>query len=293
MTEAADLTGSITIPGKLAATWRGKPAGEAWLAQLPAMIATLQRRWSLSLGTPFDNGMCAWVAPATTRDGTAAVLKIGIPHMEANDEIAALRFWAGDPTARLIDADEAYNAMLLEQCIPGHSLHVLAEPEQDAVIARLLKRLWRRPPAQHPFRGLSVMTRHWIDSSRVDAHRWPDAGLVREGLRLMEELARTTPNDVLLATDLHAGNVLAAAREPWLVIDPKPFLGDPAYDATQHLLNCPERLALDPMGLVRRFSDLLDVEYERVKLWMFARIVAEPRDIWKPVSETARALAPS
>jgi len=42
---------------------------------------------------------------------------------------------------------------------------------------------------------------------------------------------------VLLATDLHAGNVLRAQREPWLVIDPKPFLGDPAYDATQHLFN--------------------------------------------------------
>ena len=25
---------------------------------------------------------------------------------------------------------------------------------------------------------------------------------------------------------------------PWLVIDPKPFVGDPAYDATQHLFNC-------------------------------------------------------
>jgi streptomycin 6-kinase len=31
--------------------------------------------------------------------------------------------------------------------------------------------------------------------------------------------------------DLHAGNVLATQREPWLVIDPKPFIGDPAFDA--------------------------------------------------------------
>ncbi len=55
---------------------------------------------------------------------------------------------------------------------------------------------------------------------------------------------------MLLATDLHAGNVLRAEREPWLVIDPKPFVGDPTYDALQHMLNCDDRLRADPVGLV-------------------------------------------
>jgi streptomycin 6-kinase len=68
---------------------------------------------------------------------------------------------------------------------------------------------------------------------------------------------------VLLATDLHAGNVLRARREPWRVIDPKPFVGDPAYDATQHLRNCGVRLRSDPDGTIRRFADLLAV-YWRV-----------------------------
>jgi streptomycin 6-kinase len=40
----------------------------------------------------------------------------------------------------------------------------------------------------------------------------------------------------LLATDLHTGNVLAAQRQPWLMIDPKPYVGDPCYDLGQHLL---------------------------------------------------------
>ncbi|MHB1836702.1 MAG: aminoglycoside phosphotransferase family protein [Solirubrobacteraceae bacterium] len=31
-------------------------------------------------------------------------------------------------------------------------------------------------------------------------------------------------------TDLHAENVLCSQREPWLVIDPKPYVGDPAYE---------------------------------------------------------------
>jgi streptomycin 6-kinase len=76
---------------------------------------------------------------------------------------------------------------------------------------------------------------------------------------------------VLLCTDLHAGNVLAAEREPWLVIDPKPCVGDPAFDAVQHMLNCDERLVTDPVGLSQRMADLLEVDPDRVRLWLFAR----------------------
>jgi streptomycin 6-kinase len=84
----------------------------------------------------------------------------------------------------------------------------------------------------------------------------------------------------LLGTDVHAGNVLRASRRPWLVIDPKPFVGDPSYDATQHLFNCPARMRADANGTIRRFSDLLGVDNERVRLWMFARAAAEPRENW-------------
>lgn len=181
---------------------------------------------------------------------------------------------------RLLEADEDLNAMLLERCEPGTVLRHLPEPEQDVILAELLRRLWRRPAAPHPFRPLSVMIDHWSNETIADSARWPDAGLVQEGLRLFEELSRPSSNDVLLATDLHAGNVLRAQREPWLVIDPKPFIGDPAYDATQHLLNCQERMRADPNATIRRFSDLLEVDGERVRLWLFARSAAEPRDTW-------------
>src|SRR4026207_71064 len=96
------------------------------------------------------------------------------------------------------------------------------------------------------------------------AARGQDAELAQAARPLFEELGRTAPAQVLLATDLHAGNVLRAQREPWLVIDPKPFIGDPAYDATQHLLNCPDRMRTDPGGTIRRFADLLEVDSERV-----------------------------
>lgn len=167
--------------------------------------------------------------------------------------------------------------MLIERCEPGTVLRTLPEPDQDVVIAGLLRRIWRTPTEPLPFRPLSEMTAYWGTETIRYIDQWFDPGLVREGLRLFKELPQSAPSAVLLATDLHAGNVLRAEREPWLVIDPKPFVGDPAYDATQHLLNCLERLAADPSGVIDRFADLLGVESDRVRLWTFARAAAEPR----------------
>ncbi len=287
---------AVIVPERLAANCRSSIARRAWLEQLPQRIDEVTNRWTLTVGPPFDNDetSSAWVAPASRADGTGVVLKIALPHMEGEHEIVGLRFWNGDPTAHLIDADEPLGAMLLERCMPGTVLRMLPEPDQDVVIAGLLRRMWRAPAASDRFRPLSALTAFWAEETMADASRWQDVGLVRAGLELFHQLPRTGTAHVLLATDLHAGNVLRAEREPWLAIDPKPFTGDPAYDATQHLFNCMPRLAADPEGTIARFADLLYVDRKRVRLWLFARAAAEPRNDWADSQRLmlARRLAP-
>jgi streptomycin 6-kinase len=287
---------ALRTPARVAANCRKTFKGAAWLERLPETLRHAERRWSLAVGAPFDNEevSCAWVAPVMRADGSAAVLKLAMPHMEGEHEAHGLRFWDGDPTVRLLEADDDLGAMLLERCEPGTALRAIPEAEQDLVIAGLLRRLWRAPSAPHPFRPLSALMKYWSDETLADIARWPDAGLVREGLRLMEELPATATTQVLLATDLHAGNILRSKREPWVAIDPKPFVGDPAYDLTQHLFNCNERLRSDPVGLIRRMADLLGMDEERIRLWTFARAAAEPRDDWNDESwrAIARATAP-
>ncbi|MGA8027241.1 MAG: aminoglycoside phosphotransferase family protein [Bryobacteraceae bacterium] len=271
---------ALNIPERLAANCRTTPERAAWVRQLPGTLRNLERRWSLTLGAPFEGVevSCAWVAPATLPNGASAVLKLAMPHMEGRHEIPGLRFWDGDPTVRLLKADDELGAVLLGRCEPGTPLRVLPEPEQDLVISGLLRRLWRSPSAPHPFRPLSEMTEYWSNETLAQVERWPDAGLVREGLRLFEDLPRTAPVEVLLATDFHASNVLRSQRETWLVIDPKPFVGDPAFDATQHLFNCKARLRSDPDRVISRIADLLEVDRERVRFWTFARAATDPRD---------------
>jgi streptomycin 6-kinase len=272
----------LKIEDSLRAFCSVSPARAAWLDQLPATVEKLMREWSLSADHPLDGepASCSFVAAVQRQDGTPAVLKIGMPHMEAEGELEGLRFWNGDPTVRVLAADGEPGAMLLERCKPGTVLRTLPEFDQDRVIASLLRRLWRKPSEPHRFRPLSAMIDYWSNETLAQVHSWPDAQLVREGLHLLQKLSRDASDEVLLATDLHAGNVLRAEREPWLVIDPKPFLGDRAYDATQHLLNCFERLQSDPARTMQSFSELLDVDAGRVRLWTFARLAAEPRSNW-------------
>lgn len=185
-----------------------------------------------------------------------------------------------NPLSALLESDDEHNAMLLERCEPGTSLRPMFQPDQDVVIAGLLKRFWRALSDDHEFRPLSTLIDFWTGETRAQESRWYDRQLVTEGLRAFEFLARSSDSSMLLATDLHAGNVLASTREPWLVIDLKPLAGDSAFDATQHLLNYRSRLSTDAFDTIRRMADLLDVDFTRVQLWTFARLAAEPRDEW-------------
>ena len=121
-----------------------------------------------------------------------------------------------------------------------------------------------QPPA-YPFRPLAQMCAAWADKFEQEyaaatcADRI-DPGLARAGIALFRALPETTESRVLLCTELHGDSILAAQRAPWLVIDPKPYLGDPAYDVLQHMLNCEDRLAGDLAGLPKRMAVLAGID---------------------------------
>ena len=280
----ADAVAEDDLPGR----WQ-------WFAAIPGRIEEIADEWHLRLRRPYlPGGQCAWVAPVRTADGEDLVLKVAWRHRESEQEAAGLRHWDGDGAVRCYasrDLDDATTALLLERCRPGRPLATVAEMAQDEIIAKLLGRLWARAPETgHPFATLQAICNEWADAVETGhADRGAarlDPGLTRAGLEVLRTLPASATSHVLLCTDLHAENVLSAEREPWLVIDPKPFIGDPAFDAVQHMLNCEDRLHQDPIGLVARMAGLLDLDPQRVRLWLFARCVQE-----SPVSPAAGELA--
>lgn len=253
--------------------------GERWLAGLPAQVAELERAWRCEqIATLEAAGECAWIGVVRREDGSDAILKISVPHVEARHEGDALHAWAGEAAVRLHAASDDGFALLLERCLPGETLWALPVEAGNTVACAVGKRLWRPVPAGAPFVRLSDVVARWRGQIPAAA---PGQGYSRRmidaALQLCAELVRGSPPPLLLHGDLHPGNILSSRREPWLAIDPKPVVGDPAYDWAQLLCNrCEAALALaDPcrelVRQVHQISDLCAQDPERVAAWAFVK----------------------
>lgn len=265
--------------------------GPAWLAKLPAIVDDLRERWNLTLGKPFHGGSCSWVAPVRLSDGGESVLKVNWPNRESAGEAEALRLWDGRGAVRLLREDHGQYALLIERCDPGDLLadadHI---PAHDRLLvgARLLNELWSAPvptPGETALEDLADVTAEWADllDERMERHKADladrlDPGLAAQAAHLLRDLPRTARRRVVVHGDFNPGNILAARRRPWLAIDAKPMIGDPAYDLSRLLLQIDDPFNhADPRAvLAERYTLIADVIGEdtaRLTAWALAREV--------------------
>jgi streptomycin 6-kinase len=254
-------------------------AGRAWLNALPGLIADCERRWSLHALPPFDLSY-NYVAPAVRADGTPAVLKLGPLSPELLSEIAALRACEGRGMVLLLESDPEWGAMVLERLRPGVTLVALEDDVQaTAIAARVMRQLWRPAPPNPVFptvhQWAAGMTRL---RGRFAGGTGPlPAGLVDMAESLFAELLGSMAGPVLLHGDLHHWNILSSDRQPWLAIDPKGLLGEPAYEVGALLRNpLPGLLDQPDPGrvLARRVDQLsaeLGLDRRRVAGWGMAQ----------------------
>jgi streptomycin 6-kinase len=265
---------TMVIPDKLKWLARHK-AGAAWLAGLPKLVSELTHAWGLELGMPYDGANVSFVAPAT-RDGEQLVLKVQWPHEECLHEAAALRVWNGIGAVRLLAHDPARHALLLERCVPG--THLAATPAVDpiAVLSNLLPRLWRS--AGPPFKSLTDEAKSWAEHLRSN---WNATGrrceqkLIDAAAEFLDHLPRTQGEQVLVHQDLHGDNVLAAEREPWLAIDPKPLAGEREFSLAPIIRSVEfGHSEVQVVYRLDRLSAELQLDRERARQWAVAQTVA-------------------
>jgi streptomycin 6-kinase len=259
----------------------GGDAGRAWLTALPQIIDHVCNLWGLTIGPAFDGGCVGFVAPAERRDGARVVLKVSPVDEETRTEADALLLWDGNGAVRLLDTEPPLGALLLERLEPGTSLEDHPDRHEAIAIAcGLLRRLWRPAPSTHPFPLVPDLAHRWAREIPERFHglgRPFEAPLAEEAAGLCAELATRTQGLVLANRDYHLGNVLAARREPWLLIDPKPLVGEPAFD-TGHLLRSllPREFDRPFIGrLVERLARELGLDAEAIRRWAFVRSVED------------------
>jgi streptomycin 6-kinase len=269
-----------------------------WLAELPRLVHDIRQRWRLRLGTPYPGGTCAWVAPAELPGGAPAVLKISWPHREAAGEAEGLRLYGGRGAVRVYRHDPDRWALLLERCDPGTKLGdlgrvakgsggVVAERAVTARLqaaARVLKELHDAPvPPGTGLDRLGDRMAGWADLAEERMARLRpdfDPGLVRLGIRLLRELPATAGREVVVHGDFNPGNILAVRGRGWSAIDPKPMVGDGAYDPWPLVEQVDDpftrprarQLVNDRFAIV---ADVLGADPRRLFAWSVARCVED------------------
>jgi streptomycin 6-kinase len=250
----------VLVPDALARTWAHE---REWLSALPGVVEELAERWGLALEEPIRTPH-SLVVPAGD-----AVLKLNAPsHLEADREADALARWAGAGAVKLLDRDDERRALLLERCVPGTRLWD-SGVDDAAVVTELLPRLQVEIGGAHTFSLLADEADRWRD----DVPRWYAAAgepferaLLARALDVYGSVDRSAVS--LVNQDLHGGNVLRAEREPWLVVDPKPLVGERELEASGLLRNA---------GSVSRWLDVLaelGYDRERARGWGVAHNLA-------------------
>jgi streptomycin 6-kinase len=248
-------------------------AGAAqWLENLPDLVAHLEREWSITVGRPYDSATEAFVAQAVLDDGTPAVLKLIVPRPgeAARTEITALRLVNGQGCVRLLRADAARGALLLERL--GRSLYQLALPigRRHEILCSAAGRVWRPAPGcglptgAEKGRWLAgFITATWTELDRPCSERAIDHALACAEHRIN---AHDDERAVLVHGDVHQWNALEAA-DGFRLVDPDGLLAEAEYD----------------MGILMREDplELLDGDARRRARWLALRTGLDASAIWE------------
>jgi streptomycin 6-kinase len=258
----------------------GGEEGRAWIDRLPALLAACEQRWGLTIGPPFALSF-NYVAPAVRSDGTPVVVKACLPNGEFT-QAEALRLCDGRGMVQLLEYDQDEEVMLLERLVPGILLSTLEDDEEaTSIAASVMQQMWRPIPAEHPFPAVSDWGRGFV---RLRQHYAGGSGpfppaLLAQAEALFAELTASMAKPVILHGDLHHENILSATRQPWLAIDPKGLVGEPAYETGALLRNELSMVfeATQPgRVMARRVNQLaeeLGLDRERVRGWGLAQAV--------------------
>lgn len=261
-------------------------AGADWLAELPAVLDDLTRRWSLTLGRPLPGGSASYVVGARTRDGTEVVVKIAAPDPGFEAQVRALDRAGGRGYVRLLASAPELRAVLLERLGPSLAGSGLTPEDQLIRIADTLAEAWQPPGVLAQVDKAGALQRS-VDTAWKRQGRPCSARVIERALECADRRGADRAAElVVVHGDAHPGNLLAVgsprpgAASGWCFVDPDGFVADRAYDLGVALRDWSGRLlaAADPRGQAERYcrvlADRSGVDPTRIWEWGFLERVA-------------------
>jgi streptomycin 6-kinase len=106
-----------------------------------------------------------------------------------------------------------------------------------------------------------------------------EMSLLDDALEFMATVRPAHSSDVVLHQDLHGGNVLRRGGD-WVASDPKPLVGERAFDLASYVRDRRDLLRDDRASVdvvrerLEQLCSILDVDRERAKGWALAHALA-------------------
>jgi streptomycin 6-kinase len=244
---------------------------EPWLDELPGVLDSLARTWSLTIGASLAGGHAALVVEATLLDGTPAVLKIGVPGRDLGPEATVLRLANGAGCATLLHEDLGRHALLLERL--GPAMHdVVADPvRRHELLCEAAVRLWRPVGPDIDLPTGATLAEQYADRL---PELWEQAGrpcspaTVADALTCMNRrrIAHDDRSAVLVHGDLHQLNALQASDGSYKLVDPAGLRAEPACDLGT-IVRCDPGLGDDLRARTAKLASRTGVDATAIWQW--------------------------
>lgn len=281
-------SGPLVVPAVVRAQAASAPGGAAWLAGLPGMLTALEQAWAVEVVGWLHGGTTSVVARARTLDGRPVVVKAAVPGAWFTEQVHALRAADGDGFVRVLAFDAGRHAALLEALGPSLQDSGLPPDGQLPVLARLLRRVWRRPGEGEPARDKAaelaeLVLQLWEQLGRPCSEQVVDQAVRcarRRSAAFDPQAAVVLHGDAAAANAARVLTARAGTEDGYVLLDPDRFVGDRTYDLGVALRDWSAQLcaAAEPGRLLdgwcRLVAGLTSTDPAAVRDWSFLERVS-------------------
>jgi streptomycin 6-kinase len=247
--------------------------GKQWLDALPDITYKVAEKYNLTNLTPVNNMSFNYVASGYQND-KSIILKIGLNSKALAKEASCLKAFLKHAATEVI-ADDA-GIIIMQRAVPDTTLKdyfLASDDEATEVLCAVIKELHLADvPKNHNFYNVRDLLKT-LDS-KLDI---PDE-ILSQARALRDDLLSSTKKEVLLHGDLRHDNILKNG-DGWLAIDPKGFIGDPAFEPAAYLCNpIPELLQEDNAreiiaSRIKLLAEHPGIPEQRIFDWLYVKSV--------------------
>ncbi len=252
--------------------------GIEWFTRLPLMCAELAHYWNLCKISPVSNMTFNYVAKAISKNKEPVVLKISYDNLSILDEQRALADLGSGGSIKLIDYHQKYNALLLQQAIPGITLKSIYRNQPDYVMDSYVETMQRLHDQQEIKKLNYLDIADWLRVFDKPNLKSIPIDLLNKAIELRKKLLSSSKSFILLHGDLHHDNILQH-QDRWLAIDPKGVIGEAEFEIAAFDFMYINELSAqtDVKSIleqrVERLAQKSGLNAQRINDWLFVRLI--------------------